>query len=112
MRAKLKLKRKSEDIITPSAWGPHVIKHPRPQQWTKGTGKTDLTILINGKPLSIPMLAANAVFPLPLGPSRRHVSRGVFSLFFTCSTKFFTVCSACACLVPQFSIPFNLCCPN
>jgi len=64
MQAKLKLKRKSEDIITSSAWGPHVIKHPRPQQWTKGTGKTDLTILINGKPLSIPMLAANAVFPL------------------------------------------------
>jgi hypothetical protein len=64
MQVKLKLERKSEDTITPSAWRPHVIKHPRRQQWTKGTGKTDLTILTNGKPLSIPMLAANAVFPL------------------------------------------------
>jgi hypothetical protein len=41
-----------------------VAQEPRPQQWIKGTVLIDLTILMNGKPLSIPMVAANAVFPL------------------------------------------------
>jgi len=41
-----------------------VAQEPRPQQWIKGTVLIDLTILMNGKPLSIPTVAANAVFPL------------------------------------------------
>lgn len=45
---------------------------------------------------------------VPLGPSRRHVRRGVRSPSFTCSTRVFAVFKMWACESPQSSIPFNL----
>ncbi len=48
---------------------------------------------------------------LPLGPSRRHVSR-VLSLFLNFCRKVWTVANTCACRSPQSSIPFGLWCWN
>ena len=42
--------------------------------------------LTNGKPLSMAIVAARAVVPLPIGPVRRHDMRGVFSLLVSCGS--------------------------
>lgn len=52
----------------------------------------ELMTLTKGNSLSIPSVAARAVFPLPDGPSSRHVSRSVRSLF---------------CTYAQTSVPFQ-----
>lgn len=43
--------------------------------------------LTKGNWLSIPMVAASAVLPVPAGPSRRQVSKGFLSLVLTCTTR-------------------------
>jgi hypothetical protein len=57
---KTELKIRFEDVETSL----RVAQEARPQQWIKGTVLIDLTILTNGNPLSIPTVAANAVFLL------------------------------------------------
>lgn len=53
-------------------WKKQEREQPRPQQWSISIDKVGLTILMNGKPLSIPIVAANVV--LPLQASKKHVT--------------------------------------
>ena len=53
---------------------------------------SEVMTLTKGKPDSRPRVAASAVLPAPLGPSRRHVSREVVSLVRTCNVAWLSHC--------------------
>jgi len=85
-------------------WKKQEREQPRPQHWSISIDKVGLTLLMNGKPLSIPIVAANVV--LPLQASKKHVT--VYMLLLMLKLKIIPTYSDCMKQVKQAEMPLHI----